>query len=57
MEHILTIKGGRRHYYDAGSCSCGKWSKFLNRITLRGGITNNKKFIKREFKLHKGEAI
>ena len=56
IKHTLTIEGGRRHYYDSGSCSCGQWSKFLNRVTLRGGITSNKEFIKQKFKQHKEEA-
>jgi hypothetical protein len=56
MKHTLTIKGGRRHYYDTGSCSCGQWSQFLNRVSRRGGIRGNKDFIKREFKQHKAEA-
>ena len=53
MKHTLTIKGGRRHYYDTGSCSCGQWSQFLNRVTRRGGISGNKDFIKKEFRQHK----
>jgi len=53
MKHILTIKGGRKHFYDSGSCSCGQWSEFLNRVTRRGGIKGNKEFIKQRFKQHK----
>ncbi len=53
MKHTLTIKGGRRHFYDSGSCSCGQWSEFLNRVTRRGDIKSNKEFIKQRFKQHK----
>ena len=56
MKHSLTIKGGRQSYYDSGSCSCGQWSNFLNRVTRRGGIKGNKEFIKRGFNQHKEEA-
>jgi hypothetical protein len=56
MKHTLTIKGGRKHFYDSGSCSCGQWSEFLNRVTRRGDIKGNKEFIKRGFKQHKEEA-
>jgi hypothetical protein len=53
MKHTLTIKGGRKHFYDSGSCSCGQWSEFLNRVTRRGDIKGNKEFIKQRFKQHK----
>jgi hypothetical protein len=56
MKHTLTIKGGRKNYYDSGSCSCGQWSQFLNRVTRRGDILGHREFIKREFKKHKEEA-
>ena len=56
MKHTLTIKGGRKDYYDSGSCSCGQWSEFLNRVTRRGDIRGHREFIKRGFKQHKEEA-
>ncbi len=56
MKHILTIKGNRKNYYDAGTCSCGQWSKYLTRVTRRGDIAGNRDFIKREFKQHKMQA-
>jgi hypothetical protein len=52
-EHKLTITGGQKTYGISASCSCGNWSKFLNTIRLRGGITSSKDFIRSEFKSHK----
>lgn len=56
MKHTLTIKGGRKGYYDSGSCSCGQFVRYLTRVTRRGDIQGHRDFIKREFKQHKMEA-
>ena len=56
MKHTLTIKGGRKNYYDSGSCSCGHFVRYLTRVSRRGDIQGHRDFIKREFKQHKLEA-
>ena len=56
MKHKLTIRGNRKGYFDAGSCSCGEFNQYLTRVTRRGDIGGNRDFIKREFAKHKAEA-
>ena len=50
--HKLEIIGGVNAHYLSASCSCGKFSKFMN-MPHRGNSKNYREFINKEFKTHK----